>query len=213
MIDRRSFARRTLASVFATATLALMAFASPAFASPDIGKPAPEFQAVDSNGKAVKLSDLRGKLVVLEWSNHDCPFVIKHYRSSNMQTLQKEATADGVVWLTIISSAPGTQGYVQGAEANDLTAKRNAAPSNVLLDPTGVIGKAYGAQTTPHMYVIGKDGMLLYKGGIDDKPTSNVADVPGAKNFVKTALDAVKAGRSVDPAVTRAYGCTVKYSS
>jgi len=207
------FTRRILpfaASAFALFGLALT---QPAAAAPDIGAPAPPFQAVDSNGNTVKLADYRGKLVVLEWSNHDCPFVMKHYGSANMQTLQREATGEGVVWLTIISSAPGTQGYVQGAEANALTAKWNAAPTNVLLDPTGAIGKAYGAQTTPHMYVIGKDGVLLYKGGIDDKATANVADIPGAKNYVRVALDAVKAGRAVDPAVTRAYGCTVKYSS
>ena len=209
MISRR-FLPLSLPALLLTA---LLLPALPAMAAPDIGAPAPAFQAKDSNGKTVNLADLRGKLVVLEWSNHDCPFVVKHYRSANMQALQKEATKDGVVWLTIISSAPGTQGYVEPAEANSLTAKRDAAPSNVLLDPTGVIGKAYGAQTTPHMYVIGKDGVLLYKGGIDDKPTSNVADVPGAKNYVRTALEAVKAGRAVDPAVTRAYGCTVKYSS
>ncbi len=208
MITRRLLSRAVSAALFLVALTP-----SSLRAAPEIGAPAPLFQAVDSNGKTVALSDLRGKLVVLEWSNHDCPFVVKHYRSANMQSLQREATADGVVWLTVISSAPGTQGYVQGAEANDLTVKRNAAPSNVLLDPTGAIGRAYDARTTPHMYVIGKDGALLYKGGLDDKATASVADVPGARNYVRIALDAVKAGRAVDPAVTRPYGCTVKYGS
>lgn len=205
--------RRFMLFAFAAALLAGTAMALPAAASPEIGKPAPDFLAVDSNGKTVKLSDLRGKLVVLEWTNHDCPYVKKHYGASNMQATQRDAAADGAVWLSVISSAPGTQGYVQPAEANELTVKRGASPANVLLDPTGAIGKAYGAQTTPHMYMIGKDGALLYKGGIDDKPTANPADIATAKNYVRTALEAVKAGRAVDPAVTRAYGCTVKYSS
>jgi peroxiredoxin len=205
--------RRFMPFALAAVLLAGTALSQTAAASPEIGKPAPDFQAVDSNGKTVKLSDLRGKLVVLEWTNHDCPYVKKHYGASNMQATQRDAAADGVVWLSVISSAPGTQGFVQPAEANELTAKRGATPANVLLDPTGAIGKAYGAQTTPHMYVIGKDGALLYKGGIDDKPTANPADIATAKNYVRTALEAVKAGRAVDPAVTRAYGCTVKYSS
>ena len=205
--------RRFTPFALAAVLLAGVGLASPAAASPEIGKPAPDFQAIDSNGKPVKLSDLRGKLVVLEWTNHDCPYVKKHYGAANMQAIQRDAAADGVVWLSIISSAPGTQGYVLPAEANELTVKRGAAPANVLLDPTGAIGKAYGAQTTPHMYVIGRDGALLYRGGIDDKPTANPADIATAKNYVRTALEAVKAGRAIDPAVTRAYGCTVKYSS
>lgn len=186
--------------------------ALPALASPEIGAPAPAFQAKDSNGKTVNLADLRGKLVVLEWSNHDCPFVVKHYRSANMQALQKEATKDGVVWLTVISSAPGTQGYVEPAEANALTAKRDAAPSNVLLDPTGVIGKAYGAQTTPHLYIVDPAGQLVYKGGIDSIPSASKGDIAKADNYVKLAFADLAAGRKLAHASTKPYGCSIKYA-
>ena len=136
-----------------------------------IGAPAPAFTLTDSNGKTVSLADFKGKTVVLEWTNHDCPYVRKHYGGNNMQALQKKWTAQGVVWLTLISSAPGEQGYVSAAEANKLTADRGAAPTAVLFDPKGNVGRAYGAQTTPHMYVITGDGTLVYMGGIDDKPT------------------------------------------
>jgi hypothetical protein len=135
----------------------------------------------------------------------------KHYRSGNMQSLQKEATGEGVVWLTILSSAPGEQGNVTAAEANVLTRSRGASPTAVILDPSGSIGHAYGARTTPHMFVIDKSGMLVYMGGIDDKPTTDVADVPGAKNYVRLALAAVMAGKPVQDSVTRPYGCSVKY--
>jgi peroxiredoxin len=184
-----------------------------AYASPEIGKPAPDFSTVDSNGKTVKLSDYRGKIVVLEWTNDGCPFVQKHYSSGNMQSLQKEETSRGIVWLSIVSSAPGEQGYVDGAEANALTKARNAAPTAVLLDPEGKVGHLYDAKTTPHMFIVNTDGTLVYMGGIDDKPTSNPADVKTAKNFVRAALDNVVAGKPVGQAVTRPYGCSVKYSS
>lgn len=182
-------------------------------AAPAIGQPAPDFVATDSNGKTVKLSDYKGKIVVLEWTNNECPYVRKHYGSSNMQTLQKEATAQGVVWLSVISSAKGEQGYVDPAAANQLTASRSASPSAVLLDPAGKIGQEYGAKTTPHMYVVDASGKLVYMGGIDDKPTSNPADIPNAKNYVRAALGEVMAGKSVSEPVTRAYGCTIKYQS
>ena len=175
------------------------------------GKLAPDFTAADSNGKTVKLSDFKGKTVVLEWTNDGCPYVGKHYKSGNMQKLQKDAAAQGIVWLSVISSAKGTQGHVDGAGANELTADRAAAPAAVLLDPTGAMGHAYGAKTTPHMYIINKDGQLVYNGAIDDKPTSSVADVPTARNYVTEALAAVAAGKPVPTATTRAYGCSVKY--
>ena len=178
---------------------------------PRVGQPAPDFTGTDSNGSAVSLHEYRGRTVVLEWSNHECPFVGKHYRSGNMQALQKDANRDGVVWLTILSSAPGTQGNVTAGEANELTRSRGASPSAVILDPTGTIGKEYGARTTPHMFVIDKTGTLVYMGGIDDRPTTDVADIAGARNYVRLALTAVAEGKAVADPVTRPYGCSVKY--
>jgi peroxiredoxin len=181
-------------------------------AVPTIGAPAPAFTLVSSTGPSLSLADQRGKVVVLEWTNHDCPYVRKHYDTQNMQGLQKEATAQGIVWLTIISSAPGTQGHVNAGEANDLTRTRGAAPTAVLFDPTGVTGKAYGATNTPHMYVVSRDGILVYAGAIDDRPTSRRSDVQGAQNYVRAALASVAAGQPVKVPVTRAYGCTIKYA-
>ncbi len=177
-----------------------------------IGAPAPNFTAVDSNGKNHNLSDFKGKTVVLEWTNHDCPFVKKHYETNNMQKLQKSATSQGVIWLSIISSAPGQQGFVNGAKANELTKSRNAAPTAVILDPDGNLGKLYGARTTPHMFVIAPNGNLAYMGAIDDKPSANKDDVATAKNFVAEALSAIKAGKPVAVATTQPYGCSVKYA-
>ena len=182
-----------------------------AYAAPEIGKPAPDFSATDSNGKTVKLSDFRGKPVVLEWTNDGCPYVGKHYSSGNMQTLQKDAAAKGVIWLTIISSAPGSQGYVTGNEANALTTARGAAPAAVLLDPEGDVGHLYDARTTPHMFIVNKDGALVYMGGIDNKATTDVADIQTAKNYVRAALDELAAGEPIENAITRPYGCSVKY--
>ena len=181
-------------------------------ATATVGAAAPAFSLASSNGPSISLADHRGKIVVLEWTNHDCPYVRKHYETQNMQTLQKEATGQGIVWLTVISSAPGTQGHVSGGQANELTKTRNAAPSAVLFDPTGAVGKAYGATNTPHMYVVGRDGTLLYAGAIDDKPTSRRSDVPGAQNYVRAALASVAAGQPVKVPITRAYGCTIKYA-
>lgn len=194
----------------ATAMAGLLMTAS-AHAAPEPGKTAPEFSAVDSNGKTVKLSDYRGKTVVLEWTNDGCPYVQKHYSSNNMQMLQKEETAKGIVWLTIVSSAPGEQGYVTGDEANKLTRSRGAAPTAVLLDPEGKIGHLYDARTTPHMFIVNPEGTLVYMGGIDNKPTTNLADIKTAKNYVRAALDSVETGKPVENAVTRPYGCSVKY--
>ncbi|MGO9546450.1 MAG: thioredoxin family protein [Rhodomicrobium sp.] len=184
-----------------------------AHAAPQVGKPAPDFSAADANGRTVKLSDYRGKIVVLEWTNDGCPYVKKHYKSGNMQSLQKDAAAKGIVWLTVISSARGEQGYVDGTGANQLTISRGAAPAEVLLDPQGKVGHLYDARTTPHMFIVDKDGTLVYMGGIDDKATTNVADIPGARNYVRAALDEVMAGKPVAEAITRPYGCSVKYGS
>jgi peroxiredoxin len=199
----------TGAAAFAGAGLVLPRRAAGA---PTVGAAAPPFTLVSSTGPSVSLADQRGKVVVLEWTNHDCPYVRKHYDTQNMQALQKEATAQGIVWLSVISSAPGTQGHVSAGKANELTKGRNAAPTAVLFDPTGVVGKAYGATNTPHMYVVTRDGILVYAGAIDDKPTSRKNDVAGAQNYVRAALTAVAAGQPVKVPVTRAYGCTIKYA-
>jgi peroxiredoxin len=177
------------------------------------GKPAPDFALQDSSGKTVKLADFKGKTVVLEWTNQDCPYVRKHYGGGNMQQLQKDAAAKDVVWLTISSSAPGQQGHVNGLEADELTKSRKAAPAAFLFDPDGKVGHAYDARTTPHMYVIDKAGVLAYMGAIDDKPTANLADLKTARPYLKEAVEAVRAGEPVKVASTRAYGCSIKYAT
>jgi peroxiredoxin len=180
-------------------------------ASPDVGKPAPLFAAVDSNGKTWSLAELKGKVVVIETTNHDCPYVRKHYTAKNMQTQQREAAAKGVVWLTSASSATGEEGYVTASQANELTKKRDAAPAAVLLDPQSKIARAYGATVTPHMYIIDANGILVYKGGIDSIPSSDVADIPKAKQYVRIGLGEVLAGKPVSDSSTRPYGCSLKY--
>jgi peroxiredoxin len=197
--------------LYVTTILCSLIFAGLIEAVPKIGQPAPDFTAVDSYGVAHALGDYRGKIVVLEWTNHQCPFVGKHYGTGNMQALQQQATATGVTWLSVISSAPGEQGYVSDAEANVLTAKRNASPMAVLLDPQGVVGRLYDARTTPHMYIIDAAGTLVYMGGIDDKPSTQDADVKTATNYVRVALDEIRSGKPVSMPVTRPYGCSVKY--
>jgi peroxiredoxin len=192
---------------------ALAVMPATAFAASDLGKPAPAFSATDSNGKAWSLDALRGKIVVLETTNRDCPYVGKHYRAGNMQVQQREAAAKGVVWLTVAASAPGEQGFVTAAEANDTVKKNSAAPAAVLLDPQSRIARTYGATVTPHMYVIDASGVLVYKGGIDSIPSANVNDIPKAKQYVRVALDEVLAGRPVTDASTRPYGCTLKYGN
>jgi peroxiredoxin len=200
---------RSALAAFAIGALALQAGA--ALAAPQIGKDAPDFTATGIDGKPVKLSALRGKTVVLEWTNHECPYVVKHYGAGNMQALQRDAAKDGVVWITLISSAKGEQGSVTPAEAAELTKSRNAAPSAIVLDEKGQIGRAYEARTTPHMFVINPQGKLVYMGGIDDKPTTRTSDLALAKNYVRAALDAVKAGHPVATPIARPYGCSIKY--
>ena len=209
---RRQFLATTgLAALVAGAGSALGA-PRPAWAAARVGEPAPRFTATSSAGGRVSLGDSRGKIVVLEWTNHECPYVRKHYETGNMQALQKEATSQGVIWLSVISSAPGEQGHVSPTQANELTRSRNAGPTAVLLDPEGTAGRMYGATNTPHMYVIDRAGLLVYAGAIDDRPTSSRSDVQGAHNYVRAALRAVAAGQPVKTPVTRAYGCTVKYA-
>ena len=194
-----------------TAFTALAVIAAPASAAPVVGQPAPNFKLADVNGNPVSLSQFRGKTVVLEWNNPDCPFVRKHYGSGNMQKTQAAARKDGVVWLSINSSAPGKQGHKTGAQAKEVVAGLKAQPTAYLLDPDGVVGKTYEAKTTPHMYIIDKAGKLVYAGGIDDKPTPNPADIDGARNHVLAALAELKSGKPVSVATSRPYGCNVKY--
>ena len=211
--------KATIRSVTACATaIALGAYFGGEMAqggqpSARVSAPAPDFSATDSYGRSQKLSDQKGKIVVLEWTNDGCPFVGKHYGSGNMQALQKKYTAQGVVWFTVVSSAPGTQGYVGPAEANRDTERRGAAPTAVLLDPTGALGHLYGAQATPHMYVIDPRGQLVYMGAIDDMPSIDPSDVARAKNYVAAAIEEVRAGKRVTVQATKAYGCSVKYAS
>jgi peroxiredoxin len=178
-----------------------------------VGEAAPDFTAGDSNGQSQKLSSYRGKFVVLEWHNQGCPYTRKHYETGNMQKLQKEWTGKGVVWLTVISSAPGKQGYVTASEENDYLRRSNSSPTAVLLDPKGDLGRLYGAKTTPHMYIIDPHGTLIYNGAIDDRPTADQSDVAGARNFVSQALQEATAGKPVSTASTTPYGCTVKYGN
>jgi peroxiredoxin len=199
--------RSLLLGSAAVALMPAVAFAD----GPDLGKPAPLFTAVDSNGKTWSLAELKGKVVVIETTNHDCPYVRKHYNAKNMQTQQREAAAQSVVWLTSASSATGEEGYVTAAQANDLTKKRDAAPAAVLLDPQSRIARAYGATVTPHMYIIDANGILVYKGGIDSIPSADVSDIPKAKQYVRVGLGKVLAGKPVSDSSTRPYGCSLKY--
>jgi peroxiredoxin len=178
---------------------------------PQIGRPAPEFAVKDSKGTSRHLSEFRGKPVVLEWTNADCPYTRKHYTSGNMQGAQTLAQKNGVIWLSVISSAPGKQGYVNGPAADALTESRGAAPTAVLLDPAGTVGRQYHARTTPHMFVIDRDGNLQYMGGMDSIATADVSDIPKAEPYLKEAMLAVAQGKPVAHAVTNPYGCSVKY--
>ncbi|MDN3638390.1 redoxin domain-containing protein [Simiduia curdlanivorans] len=176
-----------------------------------VNEPAPDFTLTSSTSETISLSQYKGKMVILEWTNHLCPYVQKHYDSGNMQKLQKQYTDEGVVWLSIISSATGKQGYVTAAEANSLTENRNASPNYVLFDTDGKVGKAYGAQTTPHMYVIDKDGVLRYQGAIDSIKSANQADIVKAENYLTSAMQSLAKGEVVKRPVTAPYGCSVKY--
>ncbi len=199
-----------LGAVAATMITAGALIVSTASAAPP-GDAAPAFREVNTAGKEISLSDFKGKTVILEWTNNGCPFVQKQYNSQNMQNTQAVATADGVIWLSVISSRPGSQGNVTPAEADKLTKDRGAKPTHVLLDPDGSMGRAYAAKTTPHMFIITPDGKIAYNGAIDSIKSNKVEDVPKATNYVTSALAALKAGKSPDPALTTSYGCDVKY--
>lgn len=177
-----------------------------------VGEPAPGFSATDSKGATHNLADYRGKWVVLEWHNQGCPYVKKHYEGGNMQKLQKEWGAKGVAWLSVISSAEGQQGYVTAAQANAYVASMKAAPAAVLLDPTGEVGRLYDARVTPHMFVINPEGVVVYNGAIDDKATSDLADLATATNYVSAALSEGMAGKAVTVTTSKPYGCGVKYA-
>ncbi|MGE0829779.1 MAG: thioredoxin family protein [Hyphomonadaceae bacterium] len=186
--------------------------ATSADASVATGAQAPAFSVRDASGQTRTLSEFSGRTVVLEWTNRDCPYVRKHYNSGNMQGLQREAAGDGVVWLSVISSAPGEQGYFDGQGATAHARSVNATPTAILLDPQGGMGRAYGARTTPHMFVINAQGRVVYQGAIDDRPSANPNSLDGAVNYVTAALEDVAAGRAVRTPETTAYGCTVKYA-
>ena len=192
--------------------IALLVAAGTAVAAPQVGQPAPEFTLTDSNGQSHNLSDFKGKFVVLEWLNHGCPFVQKHYDGGNMQGLQKEYTGKDVVWLSIVSSAPGKQGHMSPEETNKAKEEKGASPTAVLIDEDGTVGKLYDAKVTPELFVINPEGTLVYAGAIDDKKSVDAADVAGAKNYVKQALDEALAGNPVSEPTTEAYGCSVKYN-
>jgi peroxiredoxin len=199
---------RNLCLVFGVLALS----AGAALAGVEVGQPAPDFSLPDTNGQNHQLSQYKGKWVVLEWYQPDCPFVRKHYGSGNMQALQKEFTAKGVVWLSINSSAPGQEGNYPADKLNEIASSQGVARTALLLDPEGKVGHAYGAKTTPDMYIINPEGKLVYEGAIDSKPTTAVADLKTATNYVRVALDDSMTGKSVPQTVTRPYGCSVKYA-
>ena len=206
--------RLTAATLAAAALTVVLPAVSTNTLAAQVGAPAPAFELTDSTGKSVKLSDFKGRHVVLEWTNPGCPFVQKHYGAQNMQALQKDAVAKNVAWLTISSTAKGASDYLAPAALNTKLVKDwGAAPTAVLMDDAGTVGRAYAAKTTPHMYVIDPAGKLIYAGGIDDKRTANPADIPGAKNFVKAALADALAGKPVATPTATPYGCSVKYDA
>ena len=207
-MNRKSHVHAHLAAI--VAAVLTLASTTPARAI-QVGAPAPDFHGTDSNGKTQSLDQYKGKYVVLEWHNHDCPYTIKHYQSGNMQSLQKQWTAKGVVWFTVISSAPGEQGYVDAGQENAYMKKMGAQPTAAILDPKGEVGHLYGAKTTPNMFIIDPSGKLIYAGAIDDHPTPEISDIHSSKNYVSAALSEAMNGKAVQTPVTRPYGCSVKY--
>ena len=199
--------RRTLIA------LSSLAFVAGAHAAAAVGQPAPDFTLKDASGKTVKLSDFKGKHVVLEWTNPGCPFVQKHYNGGNMAGTQKDATDKGVVWLSINSTEKASGDYLEPARLVAWMKERKSAPTAVLMDEEGTAGKAYGARTTPHMYIVNPQGQLIYAGGIDSIPSANAADIAKATNYVKVGLSEALAGKPITAASTRPYGCSIKYKS
>lgn len=199
-------------SQFVLASLVFVVAVTKVYAEPVVNQPAPLFSAATADGTTLNLADLRGKTVILEWTNHECPFVKKHYESGNIQSLQKQAAEQGIVWLQVISSAPGKQGHVDAETAKKLNAERGATPANTVFDPEGSIGKLYAATNTPQLFIINPEGILLYKGGIDSIPSADKADIAKAENYISVALKELAAGKSITKASTKPYGCTVKYA-
>lgn len=219
MFTRRNFSLAAgMAAAVALSAGAMIAFSAGADEAPAVAidAAAPQFTGVTSNAETISLDDFSGKTVVLEWTNHDCPFVKKHYAEpvKNMQTLQGDAAEDDIVWISVISSAPGEQGHVDAVKANELTTSRGAKPAHVILDPTGEIGKAYEAKTTPHMFIINadEDQTVAYKGAIDSVRSAKVKDIEGATNYVSAALASLEAGEPIAETSTKPYGCSVKYA-
>ncbi|MGZ0079507.1 redoxin domain-containing protein [Methylomonas sp. YC3] len=204
MISQRLFGLMTLSLMLLMPALAK--------AEPVVGQPAPAFSAAAAEGGTLSLAALRGKTVILEWTNADCPFVQKHYQSGNIPNLQKQAQNQNIVWLQVISSAPGKQGFVDAATAKKLNQERNATPANTLFDADGAVGKLYGATNTPQLFIIDLKGVLLYKGGIDSIASADQADIATAENYISSALKELAAGKPISKAVTKPYGCTVKYA-
>lgn len=190
--------------------LALVAAVPTAFAKAEIGQPAPDFTLTDIDGNAHSLSDFAGRTVVLEWTNHQCPFVVKHY-TGNMQEQQKAAIADDVVWLTINSSTTGAQGHLSPDQARAINEEKNWSGTAYLFDTSGEVGRSYDAKVTPHMYIIDGDGVLRYAGGIDSTPSADPADIPSSTQYVRVALEQLAGGDDVAQASTRPYGCSIKY--
>jgi hypothetical protein len=197
--------RRTLLAVPA------LAFAAGARAAPSVGQAAPDFTIADATGKPVKLSDYRGKFVVLEWTNPGCPYVRKHYNSGNMAATQQDAVAKGAVWLSINSTETSHGDYMEPAKLVAWVKERKVNPTAMLMDVEGTAGRAYGARTTPHMYIVDPKGRLVYAGGIDSIPSASASDIPKATNYVKQAMAEVASGKPISAATTRPYGCSIKY--
>ncbi len=194
------------------APFAFALFAAVPLHAADIGKPAPDFSLSAGDGKTYSLSDAKGKVVVLEWTNPECPYVVKHYEKGDMQKLQKEATEKGVIWYRVNSGAPGQNGSQTAEEIAAYDKEHNVAATASLLDPKGTAGRSYKAKTTPHMYVINAEGVLVYAGGIDDKRSTKQEDIATSKNYVKQALDEVLADKAVSQPESQPYGCGVKYA-
>jgi glutathione peroxidase-family protein len=208
-MEKRSFGMGIKS--FAALIFSALVFSLPAWAIAVVGKPAPDFTAIDIEGETVQLSKLKGNIVVLEWNNPECPFVKKFYGAGAMQQLQKDAAGKKAMWISINSGAAGKQGHMDAAAAKAYVNGQGAAPMHYILDPEGAIGKSYDAKTTPHMFVIDKDGNIAYMGAIDDKPSTDATDIKSAKNYVMAAIDSLAAGKPVEVASVQAYGCNVKY--
>ena len=203
------FYRRTLLSVILGGCMSSASVLTHAQAQLD--QVAPEFSTSTADGNTFNIASQRGKTVVLEWTNHECPYVKKHYSSGNIQGLQKDAISKGIVWLQVVSSAPGKQGFVDGSAAIKVNAERNATPTATLLDPTGKVARLYGAQTTPHIFIVNPQGQVVFKGGIDSIATNKVEDISRADNYVRTALAELGAGKKISQPNTRPYGCSIKF--